>query len=150
MNIFSIFLFLLIPFTNCTEIEKVRIEFHKIDSKESLYLFLNYFEGVKCDELEPYIASAIMSKAKHTYLPLKKMRYFDEGKKRLEVFIKKHPDHIEARYVRVLIQSEIPKFLNYHENLKKDITFIVNNISQSGLPIDYQNVLLNKIKEINL
>lgn len=150
MNAFIYIFFLVIPFSNCTEIENVRNEFHKIDSKESLYSFLEKFEKVNCFESEPYIASAIMHKAHHSNSPFKKMRFFKEGKERLELFIKQNPNHIEARYLRALIQNEIPKFLNYNDNLEKDTLFVVNNISKSDIPADYQKTLLAEIRKLNL
>lgn len=126
----------------------IRSKYHEISSKHDLEVFMEYLNEVDCKRAEPYLASAIMQKAKYAFLPTDKLKYFNRGKKMLENFIEHHPENIEARYVRALVQSEIPRFLGYKNQIKSDAEFIKTHLEQSDLPGDYKKLIalnLNKI-----
>ena len=148
LNLSLIFLF--VSTSLCPEIIEVRTLFHAIDSEEKLIKFTSELEQMTCDKVEPYLASAIMQQAEYAFFPTKKMSFFKKGKKRLENYILQHPKEIEAKYVRYLIQNKIPSFLNYNDNISADRHFIETNIKSSGLPEDFQNLILKNVTSIKL
>ena len=131
---------------DCTDMNTIRKAYHEVVSEKDLNNFIKLLESRTCEEIEPYIASSIMQKSEHAFIT-KKMKYFKEGKERLESFITKNPNNVEAKYIRYLIQKEIPSFLNYKENIAQDSLFIVENISSSNLPMDYQKLILKNISQ---
>lgn len=68
--------------------------------------------------------------ANHVFSPISKLKTFNKGKKNIEQAIKKEPDNVELRFIRLSVQKNAPNFLGYHSNIKEDIQFIKNNRSQ--------------------
>ena len=95
---------------NCNYVEDYRYKYHTIINKEELQNFIEELEELSCSKLQPYLSSSIMKRAKYSFLPNTKLKYFNEGKNSLEDFIKIHPENIEAKYVRLMTQKEIPDF----------------------------------------
>lgn len=145
---FLLSLFSLVMFNDCGQMPEIRNQYHSIQSKSELNAFIDQVEKTDCRLCEPYRASAIMQKAKYAFLPTSKLSYFKKGKNRLEEYIQLHPESVEARYVRVLVQSEIPSFLGYNGEMKSDIQFIQSHIGKSGLPEDYQQLILKNVQSI--
>ncbi|SKB83394.1 hypothetical protein SAMN05660841_02586 [Sphingobacterium nematocida] len=75
-----------------------------------------------------YEAAFHMFMAKHTGNPIKKMSYFNGGKKMLEKQIKIDPNNIELRFIRLCIQYYIPTYLGYRDNIEQDKDFLVSNL----------------------
>jgi len=125
--------------------ESVREEYHNIKTEEQLNQFIDLLGNMPCDKVQPYLASAIMQKAQYAIWPTSKLKYFQTGKKQLETIIQEDPDSIEARYVRVLVQSEVPYLLGYHDDMVSDSFYIKKHIASSGLPEKYQKLILKNI-----
>lgn len=132
----------------CSQIHQIRSDFHQISSKNLLYEFIDNFDQSTCNLAQPYLASAKMQRAKYAFFPHKKLTYFNEGKKLLENYIQHNPKNIEARYVRLLVQSQAPFFLGYNSQINDDAAFVLKNISSSGLPESYQNELLKNTRDV--
>ena len=113
--------------------------------KNALDQFIEDVKETNCKEAQPYLASAIMQKAKYAFFPTTKFRYFNQGKELLENFIQAYPNNLEARYVRVLVQRNIPSILGYKDKIESDITFINSYIKEAKLPSDFKNVILSNI-----
>lgn len=145
---FVLFFFSLVLLNDCGQMPEIRKQYHRIQSKSELNGFIGLLEKTDCQLCEPYLASAIMQKAKYAFLPTSKLSYFKKGKNRLEEYIQLYPESVEARYVRVLVQSEIPSFLGYNGEMKSDIQFIQSRIGKSGLPEDYQKLILKNVQSI--
>lgn len=84
--------------------------------------------------------------ANHIFNPISKLKTFHEGKKNIEQAIKKEPENVELRFIRLSIQKNSPSFLSYQSNIKEDILFINNNRSQvkSNILHKYIEPLLKK------
>lgn len=80
--------------------------------------------------------------AKHAGNPLSKYSYFNKGKKMLEDAVKKEPNNLEIRLMRLISQEKTPSFLGYNKNIDSDKNFIVKNYKNS----DDEN-LINYIKK---
>ncbi|MFT5165382.1 MAG: hypothetical protein ACI8P3_000607 [Saprospiraceae bacterium] len=147
-----IFILLLLPFhffeANCEVMFSVRSSYHKISSAQQLEQFIQDLKGIACEEAQPYLASAIMQKAEYAFMPTSKLKYFNQGKKLLEKFIQANPNNLEARYVRVLVQSKAPSILGYKDNIKLDIEFIKSHINIADLPVDFQEIILFNVNNL--
>lgn len=143
-----IFLFAFNNSYDCSEINAVRNEFHTLDSKSRLKTYLSKIENSKCIEFTPYIASAVMQQAEYVFSPVSKYNYFNRGKSMLEDYISKNPGSIDARYVRIMVQSNTPAFLNYRSSIKSDIAFVRKNIGNSNIPENIKTMILNNIDNL--
>jgi hypothetical protein len=93
-----------------------------------------------------YKGAVTMIMAKHVFSPYKKLNYFKNGKEILEQAILKEPLNIELRFLRFSIQSNSPKFLDYHSNLFSDKSFLlkeVKTINDNDLKQRITKFLLN-------
>lgn len=126
----------------------MREAFHQINCEESLNTFISEYESSGLTEVVPYMAAATMRKAEYCVWPGSKLGYFSNGKEELEAFISENPEDIEGRYVRALVQSQLPSFLGYSEDLVSDCEFVKAHLSQSGLSPDYQSRMLKEISSI--
>ncbi|SKB65072.1 hypothetical protein SAMN05660477_00494 [Soonwooa buanensis] len=73
--------------------------------------------------------------ANHVFSIMSKLNTFKEGKKNIEEAIKKEPDNVELRFIRLSVQKNAPSFLGYKSNITEDIQFIKNNRSQIKSPV---------------
>lgn len=131
----------------CTsrEMTKTRNLFHVARTKSKLQTFLTYVKKVDCKNAKPYYASAIMQQAEYTINPIMKLKHFNKGKAMLESFIKKHPNNIEARYVRILVQNSVPSILGYKSNILADKQFIKSELGNSKISASYRKTILKYI-----
>lgn len=146
---FLLFVLIYNQTTDCTSLESIRNTFHTIKTNDDLKKFIKSSKQINCSKATPYIASCTMKKAEFTVWPFKKLAYFNEGKKTLENYIKKYPNDIEARYVRYLVQNNIPSFLGYNTRIAADKKFILDNLDASELPKNYKKVILKNINTIS-
>lgn len=123
----------------------LRAEFHNTNSESKLTSFLTKYKNDVRVDGKPYLYCGIMQMANYTMNPYKKLDYFNKGKQALESHISKYPQQIDARYVRVLIQSKAPKILNYYQNIQADISFIKKNIHESDLDEKSKSTMLYQI-----
>jgi len=123
----------------------LRAEFHNTNSESKLTAFLTKYKNDVRVDGKPYLYCGIMQMANYTMNPYKKLDYFNKGKQALESHISKYPQQIDARYVRVLIQSKAPKILNYYQNIQADISFIKKNIQESDLDEKSKSTMLYQI-----
>jgi len=70
--------------------------------------------------------------AKHVFSPISKINTFKQGKKKIEQAIKKEPDNVELRFIRLSVQKNAPSFLGYKSNIYDDTEFIKKNRYQIG------------------
>jgi len=129
MKLLSIlFLFL---FANDSKINTIRNMFEQASLNEkaanNLLDLLN-----KEQKLSPillgYKGSTTALEAKYTINPVKKLKFFNEGKTMLERAIQSEPQNIELRYLRLAIQTSIPAFLNYNKNIDSDKILLLGAI----------------------
>ena len=71
-------------------------------------------------------------KAKYESELAKKKSNFKIGVEMLEGSIQKSPENIELRALRMSIQENSPKFLNYNKNIEEDKKLIISNLLKSN------------------
>ena len=142
-------LFLITIKASADSLYLVRKDFHGIETEDKLKAFLHKYKSLKDVRAIPYMEAAYMQKAKYAINPIRKLNYFNKGKEALEKFIKQHPRSIEARYVRLLVQSEVPGFLGYDGHMQGDKEFILKELETCSLPEDYKKIIRYNIGNIS-
>ena len=89
------------------------------------------YETTKKPIYEAFWAVGNFFMAKHAVNPISKYSYFNKGKKILEDAVKKEPNSIEIRLMRLISQEKIPSFLGYNKNIESDRNFIIKNYKNS-------------------
>lgn len=62
----------------------------------------------------------LMKKAGKVSKPGEKLRLFKSGRNKLEPLIKKFPENVEYRFIRLMIQENAPDILGYNKDFKTD------------------------------
>ena len=96
--------------------------------KEAIKLCANFESSTDIIE-QGYVAATIITRAKFVFNPYKKYAFFEQGKLKLEALLAKYPDDIELRYIRYMIQTNIPSFLGYKSAIKSDRVFLTAQVN---------------------
>ncbi len=75
-----------------------------------------------------YKACATMLRAKYVFNPFTKWSHFYNGKNMLEKTILTDENNIELRYLRFTIQTNVPSFLGYKNEIEADKLFLLRSI----------------------
>ncbi len=126
-------------------IDEVRNQFLEVSSLEQVDSFIKILEKNPSVEAEGYYATMLFMKSKFVKFPITKYNYFKKGKKQLDSLINNNKNNIEIRYLRFLLQSEMPKFLGYHRNIEDDYLLIIDGIESSNLKNDFKIKMLNNM-----
>jgi hypothetical protein len=105
-------------------------EYDKLSSKKEELTFINKYQNKSNVDITAYVVSLRMKQAEYKFLPWKKLEIFNKEKKNLESLIKKYPKNIHLRYMRLVIQENIPKILFYNSNIKEDKIFLKQMIAK--------------------
>lgn len=129
----------------------VRKDFNKgVKDQELCERYLDNLEKNAQTVVEKgYEAAFYMFMAKHTGNPIKKMSYFNGGKKMLEMQVKKDPNNVELRFIRLCIQYHIPTYLGYRDNIDEDKDFLVTNLHKIS-DEKTKDMLYNHLKGANM
>jgi hypothetical protein len=107
--------------TSSLSITEVRIAYEKaVYSEQAANDLLEKLNSTNNNTLLGYKGTITMMMAKHVFSPYKKLNYFKTGREILEQALQKEPLNVELRFLRFSIQSNSPKFLEYHSNLQSD------------------------------
>lgn len=100
--------------------------------------------------LQAYKGVAEAMSARNFLNPMKKLTAFQQGKARLEAAVAADPGNPEIRFVRFMLQQNVPGYLNYQSNLQEDYQKMMDGLSNSSFQQDLGdwlpkvvNVLLN-------
>lgn len=112
------------------DLDDVRQDFNKgvKDEKLCYQHWKNLEKHAKSSVEKGYQAAFHMFMAKHTSNPIKKMRYFNGGKKLLEQQITSDSNNVELRFIRLCIQYYTPDFMGYKSSIEADKIFVMNNL----------------------
>lgn len=124
-------------------LEQVREDFQLIKGEEDIERLLI----VTIDDTNPdantvqaYQAAGTCMMAEYVFSPIKKLKYFNKGKESLERSIKIEKS-VETVYCRLLIQLNIPGFLNYNKEIKEDVKFFQAELPKSKIDKDYKEIM---------
>ena len=123
-------------FVNAQSLVELRGYLQKGENSEEVSKTLiskskNAYDTTKKPIYMAFYAVGSFFMAKHASNPLNKYSYFNKGKKLLEDAIKKEPNNIEIRLMRLIFQEKTPSFLGYNKNIESDRNFIIKNYKNS-------------------
>lgn len=99
------------------------------------------------ETIRAYQAAATCMMANYVFKPLSKLKYFNEGRKELEILIEEGKT-VEKVYLRLLIQLNVPRILNYYKDIETDIIFLVRNMVDAPISISYKKIMINNLVSI--
>lgn len=88
-----------------------------------------------------YKGAAEMMQAKYAWSPISKVKRFNNGKRLIETAVKKAPDHLEIRFLRLAIQTNLPAFLNYNDEIQNDKKFVLTHLKTTKDKTLKQNIV---------
>jgi hypothetical protein len=121
------------PIFNLSEIRELykSAPLVKEDAKKLDQLML----GVNADSAAPvlicYKGASKMIDAKYSLNPIVKFEDFNKGKDLINRAISRDTLNLEMRFIRYSIQSNLPGFLGYHDDLNSDKHFLLINIGNT-------------------
>lgn len=140
----TLFLSILFFFqSNISEVPDYINEYDKLSNKQEELIFINKYQNSKNIDVMAYVVSLKMKQAEYKVFPWSKLKIFNKEKKTLESLIKKHPKNIHLRYMRLVIQENLPKILNYNSSIKED-KFFLKNIMKQKDSTDYLDTYIIK------
>jgi len=129
----------------------LRSDFQKIDSEDDIERILAVkVKGLDEKELKiinAYQAAGTCMMANYVFSPKSKLKYFKEGKGELEELILFNKD-VEKVYLRLLIQLNIPKFLNYHKDIDSDIDFLQEYMAKAPLELSFKKTMIENLVSV--
>lgn len=148
MKVFGFILIFSLLFSN-SKLEDLRKQFPEIQSLEQTEKYLEELKNEEDETLQGYFAAMFFMKSKYVKFPLTKLKYFKKGKLLLDELISNNQNNIEIRYIRFLLQSEMPDFLGYNNNIEEDFLLITKQVKLSALKGSFkvkmlQNMLISK------
>ena len=128
------------------DLNELRTSLEKVKNDESYAFDLyNCLKSVQTNTviINGYYGVVEATLAEHSFNPLKKMSYFNNGKDRLEKAIVDDNLNVELRYLRLIIQLNVPSFLGYSSNIGMDKEHILRliKIQKVSLGQSYINIL---------
>ncbi len=126
----------------------VRDDFHKaLGSEERIMQFLEQ-AGNKDDVVQrAYNALATTILADYAFWPAEKWNYFTEGRDQLEACIAKDSKNPELRYIRLLIQMNVPGIVDYTSDIGNDLRVFETNIAAYDAPMQWKKTFISRLIE---
>jgi hypothetical protein len=78
-----------------------------------------------------YKGASQMLDAKYAFNPITKLNRFKKGKTMMEKAINKDPNHLEMRFIRFSIQTNLPSFLGYNNWIESDKKLLLLQTSKT-------------------
>lgn len=128
---------------NATGLDVVRANYNKLVSdKELCEKMIAELTETKNNSAThmAYLGGVQTIWANHVFSPISKLNTFKEGKKNIEQAIKKEPENVELRFIRLSVQKNAPSFLGYKSNINEDTEFIKKNRNQISSDILLKNI----------
>jgi len=100
------------------------LEYHNITNKNNELAFIKKYKNSTKVNIQAYVVSLEMKQAEYKVMPWQKLSVFNKGKQKLEQLISKNKNNAHLRYVRLVIQEQLPKVLNYNSEIKNDKQFL--------------------------
>lgn len=120
-----------------------RDTFHSNNSEEILELLIETepeeFDLSNRQTIIAYKAVCESMMAEYYSSPYSKLKTFNSGKNKLEEVINKNPE-VELRYLRLLIQLNVPGILDYNENIDEDLEVLAQELKNLKISIEERSI----------
>lgn len=141
---FAFVLFTLLTL-NSLDLDHVRYSFNKVDSLKEIETLLEILQNDSSVEAQGYIAALTILKSRFYTYPFKKLKYFNKGKRALEILIDENYGNPELHYLRFSIQISVPKFLGYNSSINEDLLLLKNQSAMDSLNKKTHSIILENI-----
>ena len=132
-------------------LKKTRSSFQEIKSEEDIYLLSQVdVESAKYDArdiIKAYQAAATCMKAQYVFSPVSKQKFFNRGKQELEALIEKNKS-VEKVYLRLLLQFNVPRILNYYKDIDGDILFLETHLAEAPIDLPYKKLMIKNLVSV--
>lgn len=132
-------------------LKTLRAEFQKVDSEEDIDKILAFnvggFGQGEQQLVNAYQAAGTCMMANYVFSPKSKLNYFNQGKAQLEDLIEESKD-VEKVYLRLLIQLNVPKILNYHKNIEGDIQYLHDHMAKAQIEDAFKYMMIENLISI--
>ena len=128
-------------------LKELRLSFQKIDSEEDIQRILDWSldpDDPNVLTAKSYQAASKCMMAEYVVSPVKKLKYFNQGKTSLEELIAEEKS-VEKVYLRLLIQMNVPRLLNYNKNIEEDIAFLEVELPNAKIDVDYKYTMIRNL-----
>ncbi|GAB3418853.1 hypothetical protein [Niabella aquatica] len=88
---------------------------------------LEHVKNLKGNDKAAFEGTLLMRKSGALKTPPQKLNVFKQGYKLLEEAIRKEPQNVEFRFLRLMIQENAPRIVGYNKNLAEDAKTVKNN-----------------------
>lgn len=119
----------------CQDLPTIRAQYVDAPkSQKNTEAFYNFMANYNSENevLVAYKGAAIAMKARYAKQIKEKKMLFIQGIKFVESAVKKEPKNLEIRLIRISIQENSPKILNYKSNISEDKNLILNNFDKQN------------------
>lgn len=109
------------------------LAFYRALSRQSLELVdvqLKKLAKASLPQKEAYEGVALMTKSRLSPDKAQQVELFRNGRVKLENMIAKDPGNPEYRFLRILIQENVPVNFPYRSNLEEDGRFVIDNFAR--------------------
>ena len=128
-------------------LKELRLKFQKIESEDDIQRILDWSldpDDPNVLTAKSYQAAGKCMMAEYVFSPVKKLKYFNQGKTSLEELIAEEKS-VEKVYLRLLIQMEVPRLLNYYKNIDEDIAFLQAELPDAKIDVDYKYTMIRNL-----
>lgn len=130
---YLLFLFIILSFVSFSQTEQF---FRGLNgSKSEIKEKLDELLSLNSADYTAFVGAYKMKLASFEKTAKQKLNLFNEGKEILEKSIKNKPNDLNYRLLRLMIQENVPKILNYKSNIKEDKIFLQKNQSKFSKPV---------------
>ena len=109
------------------------------DDTTQINAVLTNLENSTAKERDAYKGTLLMKKSGMLKTGMEKLNVFKQGRKLLEASIKQDSTNAEYRFLRLMIQENVPDFLNYHSKKEEDGKMIRE--SYAKLPVNLRDAI---------
>jgi len=131
-----------------TALQKIRLEFQEIQDKADIerILAFDYYNAKEAEQemIKAYQAAGTCMRANYETSPISKLKYFNEGKKDLDELIRTGKE-VENIYLRLLLQLNVPRLLNYNKNIEEDMAFLDTSLAKSPIDLSYKKLMIENL-----
>jgi hypothetical protein len=128
-----------------------RSAFHAAQTEESLDKIIRTIpeeeDESKLATIMAYKAVSETMKADYKISPFSKLQQFNSGRDKLEALLVRHPS-TEIRYLRLLVQLNVPRIVNYSDNIIEDLNHISNALRAEKIQGEEKILFVNTLTTV--
>ena len=132
-------------------LEMIRASFQEIQNEGDIQNILNFqiidLEYEIANVIEAYQGASQCMIAKYVFAPWSKMKNFNAGKDRLEASIAENKV-VENVYLRLMIQLNAPKIVNYNIDIDSDLQFIEHHLVKPPMDSSFKKLMIENLLSI--